>query len=300
MLWLFKKHPVQAIYKIVFNLQGRAFRLRLALFLLSSTLSVLLPPISGASSQSQIISNHNSQQIEIFNRFSNIEIKNWSESHIQITRTGPAKQVANATIQQRGNTVVLEDPASPPIIIEKDGKIHSRVEYQSIQIAPGGRLEVDETVILGSDLPPPLHWLIMVPDHKVVTVKNLDGHLKADVFHGLVMDVGGGDVEIQHCWDCRIKLDGPGEVDLKHAAGRLFIKHTGTGDISIRKAELSHLQVQAGGSGDIQIGGKIQKAKITMGGAGDISLETVVYSPVIINRGVGEVEIENSLWALER
>jgi hypothetical protein len=304
---------VQEVYNRSLSLKGKVFRLRLRelttnnLFVVSSiTLLVSvcllfssLPAISGSASQTTLTTQHSAKNIAIYNRFSHIEISSWSQNYIQITRTGPQKQVNNATLELNGNILIIKDPTPPPLIIEKGGEIHSRVEIHSTQIARGGRLVVNETTIRPSDLPPPLYWKIQVPKQQSITVYTLDGHLKADTLHGLVMEVGGGDVTIQHCCDCRIKLDGPGDINMQNASGRLFIKQLGVGDINIHLAELYQLDIQSDGSGDINIGGKIKRAKITLDGTGDISLESVENLPHITNRGVGDIEIENSLWLVE-
>jgi hypothetical protein len=290
---------VQEVYNRSLKQKGKAFRLRLALLMFVCSFVSSQPAISSSVSQTTITTKHSAKNIAIYNRFSHIEIRNWSHNYIQVTRTGPQKQVNSATLELNGNSLIIKDPTPPPLIIEKGGKIHSHVEVDSIQIARGARLVVNETAIRSSDLPPPLFWQIQVPKQQSITVYKLDGHLKADTLHNLVMEIGGGVVTVQHCWDCRIKLDGPGDLNLQNASGRLFIKQLGVGDINIHLAELSQLDIQADGGGDIKIGGKVKRAKITMDGTGDILLESVENLPHITNKGVGEIEIENSLWLVK-
>lgn len=113
-----------------------------------------------------------------------------------------------------------------------------------------------------------------------------------DIRAPLNVDVqGASDLKVGSISSGRIRLSGAGTAEIARVDGDLDIDVLGAGDVTVQDGQIGALAVKVKGAGDVKIGGKAQRARLSVVGSGDIEVNAVAEKPKISIVGSGDVSV---------
>lgn len=113
-----------------------------------------------------------------------------------------------------------------------------------------------------------------------------------DIRAPLNVDVqGASDLKVGAISSGRIRLSGAGTAEIARVDGDLKIEILGAGDVTVEEGQIGNLAVKVQGAGDVKIGGKAQRARLSVIGSGDIEVNAVAEKPKISIVGNGDISV---------
>ena len=141
---------------------------------------------------------------------------------------------------------------------------------------------------------PPLEVTVRMPRGLPLSIGNIDGDYTIGDTHAPVhISVVRGNVSLGRVGNAELEVHGAGDIDALEIIGKLRISVQGSGDVRIHGGQFSLLDVIMQGSGDVNVGGRAQRANLTVEGAGDIRVAEVTEKPHMKMSGAGDISVGN-------
>jgi len=150
---------------------------------------------------------------------------------------------------------------------------------------------------LGVDTGPSLAITVKVPAGTAIDIregKSTDYDIGA-VGGVLTLDLSGsGDVSAAEVKDPVVRLSGSGDAQLDKVSGTLDGRLTGSGDLSIGRADVSNANLASSSSGDLSVDeGDFAALAVRLTGSGDLSVgEGKVGSLTVASSGSGGAQVD--------
>lgn len=229
------------------------------------------------------------QALEIIKFSGELTLTTTDEPGIRLTLTGSKRQLTGITVDANGD--------------------HFRISQH------GGRIAINSTVISGvtvisnsgnahvvingnpisaQDLESPVHAELVVNAALALTLSRLHGNAHIGPRQGPVqLDLSAGKVIFDALDDADLCLSGSGNIQVGVARGHLQTRLSGSGTIRIENAQLSQLETELSGVGDILIKGEAEQAQLALAGVGSIYIDSVKQQPTVTVTGLGKLSVGN-------
>lgn len=258
---------------------------------LLAILSAALPVAGlGADLPAQRTEHYAAQALKVQPMAGRLRISVGDGPGIGLTLTGPARIVDAVRVKVDRGLLIVEPPlqaAGSSVHIEEGVTVIAR-DGGTASVVIGG---IDPR---SGDREPPLEVLATVPAGTPLEVRELVGSTEiGDTDGPLVMTVSAGSAAIGRVRDVVLGIVGSGDIGIARVAGSLTVDLSGSGSVTVHRAELDRLRIDLSGSGDVRVDGRARQAELTLAGAGVIEVSEVDTRPAIRITGAGEVLVGN-------
>lgn len=226
--------------------------------------------------------------------------KNWTVDGASLAIVSPcAKSVSIEPSSDLSNSIVVSATAKHQDEIDQlevTGGAAASIGAHGRQCKGGGPHLSLSLFKLGIDTGPSLEVTVKVPAGMAIDIKeskSTDYDIGA-VGGILTLDLSGsGDVSAEDAKDPIVRLSGSGDAEFEKVSGKLEGRLSGSGNLTITRADVTSAELAASGSGDVAVeDGDFATLNVRLSGSSSVTLDDgKIGSLTLISSGSSEVRV---------
>ncbi|MBF0625194.1 MAG: hypothetical protein HQL82_10355 [Magnetococcales bacterium] len=234
--------------------------------------------------------------MEIRANTGHIDLRVGPPDQLVVRLTAPDAEILDQALELKDGVLKLtEPPVQGQVMSRQEGQVSDPTLLDGPITGRSGVIQLGGIDMDSGAMVAPRIWRITHPPGLALRLVRLSGNLSGERLEKANLEAGDGLVELQECFSCVLRVDGPGEIRLRRATGTLTTECRGSGGIQVADGLVTHLMVIGEGSCDVEVGGTINAAELKLDGTADARLGVVKTAPRIVNQGIGEVTINQEV-----